>query len=99
MGYLFVNGHKFSSEVVLTQVVWYLLYFLPQSFGSKNISRILFVITTVDMFRYEKHQGNIMHSWIVIINPTCCMWRDLEVNVTLPYLMKSGYREYQHGKG
>ena len=56
-------------------------------------------ITPVDMFRYEKHQGNIMHSWIVIINPTCCMWRDLEVNVTLPYLMKSGYREYPHGKG
>ena len=54
--------HKFSSEIVLTVIVYVvLLSFLPQV-PDQRICRIFCLfITTVDMFRYEKHQGNIMH--------------------------------------
>ena len=46
-------------------------------------------IRTVDMFRYGKHEGNIRHTWIGIVNYNL-LHVESKVDVTLPdELMKS----------
>ena len=85
-----VYEHKFSSEVLLMHSLCASALLLARSSARIYIYCIICLfIRTVAMFRYGKHEGNIRHTWIGIVNYNL-LHVESKVDVTLPdELMKS----------